>query len=68
MAIFLKEMTILGNFLGKNVKFLAIFFEKMSSFWQFFVSQMAIFLKVRSKCLKHQECQISLKLDQVGTK
>jgi len=26
---------------------LAIFFEKMSSFWQFFDSQMAIFQRVR---------------------
>ena len=39
MAIFLKKMKILGNF----------FLEKMSSFWQFFDSQMAIFRRVRYK-------------------
>ena len=31
----------------KKLKFLAFFFEKMSSFWQLFVSQMAIFRRVR---------------------
>ena len=30
----------------KKLKFLAIFWEKMSSFWQFFHSQMAIFRRV----------------------
>ena len=34
------------QFFWKKWKFLAIFFEKMSSFWQFFDSQMAIFRKV----------------------
>ena len=36
-----------GNFFWKKWKFLAIFLEKMSSFWQFFDSQMAIFRRVR---------------------
>ena len=36
MAIFLKKMTIFGNF-----------FKKMSSFWQFLDSQMAILRRVR---------------------
>ena len=42
MAIFLKKKKIFGNF-----------FEKMSSFWQFFDSQMAIFpeCQVRSTYL-----------------
>ena len=36
MAIFGEKMTIFGNV-----------FEKMSSFWQFFDSQMSIFRRVR---------------------
>ena len=39
------------QFFGKKWKFLAIFFEKMSSFWQFFDSQMAIFRRVRYRCV-----------------
>ena len=35
------------QFFWKKWKFLAIFFEKMSSFWQFFDSQIAIFRRVR---------------------
>ena len=37
------------QFFWKKLKFLAIFCEKMSSFWQFFDSQMAIFRRVRYK-------------------
>ena len=45
------KLDIFSKFFGilkkKKRKFLAIFLEKMSSFWQFFDSQMAIFRRVR---------------------
>ena len=43
--IFFKKIAN-GNFL-RRMKILAIFFEGVSSFWQFFDSQMAIFRRVR---------------------
>jgi len=45
IVIFFNKIAI-GNFVDKNVKFFAIFLKKMSSFLQFFDSQMAIFRRV----------------------
>ena len=45
------------QFKKKKRKFLAIFFEKMSSFWQFFESQMAIFRRVRSTLNTSTQCR-----------
>ena len=66
LVFFQQKKIANGNFL-KKLKFLANFLKKLSSFWQFFDIQMAIFRRVRlARCLSTLSCLSSSELSSLS--